>query len=275
MELNQRPWNYHCYTRSHNQNINFPNELLQNSFNLTIFFFAFSALRPTSKSSIFPSTSSGTSILSNIASIAAKGVASLSVTNTAEHLLGLTIQPSLMLKQHLDSISTYKSVLSQLVNEELVPAMIVLDLTASGSNAWESANVLLDLALKRLPSSYKSGIIGAGSSNTDEKQHHSSNQTNLYQDTSSGSNQSLSSIKVKGIVGILQNLSSLVVLSSNKPASEITSGLCPKGINKCLNTGIAPLFPESYKTFLSCVKEMYACLSKAHSALEDTTSGQT
>ena len=205
------------------------------------------------------------SVLSNIANIAAKGVSLLSVTSTAEHLLGLTVQPSLTTQQqHVDTL-VLKSPLNQMISEELVPTMIVLDLASSGSRAWESANVLLDLALKRLPSHFKSGIIGSGGSSDVKKEHLAMG--GVYD---CGASHNSNGANMKAITGVLQNLSSLVILSSNKPTSDITGGLSPKGINKCLNTAVVPLDADANKTFLSCYKEMHLALNKVELALDES-----
>ena len=189
----------------------------------------------------------------------------MTVSNTAEQLLGLTIQPALHHRSG-DIYSLLKPPLNQHINPDLIPAMIVLDLACSSSTTWESSGVLLDVAMRRLPSHLKQGKMAASGSHERDLMEPPSV---LYTQSSKKDTKPLCALK--GIMGVLERLSTLVQSCSSKPEvmGNVTSHC--SGINTCLNTGVAPLDAESCTILYLALKELESALQKTQVALKSFT----
>ncbi len=94
-----------------------------------------------------------TSGKSSIASMAAAGVASLSVTSVVDELLTTSALPLLPQAQQVvtsETKSTSQSDVLQHLDGKTVPAMVVFDLAISSCKSWQSCKDLLDVAKGRL-----------------------------------------------------------------------------------------------------------------------------
>ena len=204
----------------------------------------------------------GKSALANIASTAARGLASVSMATTVDQLLNMSIQPSL-----LGTPAMSDNTELDYINNQLVPAMVVLDLACAASNTVESSNQLLDQALKRLPGDVKRSL----EEQTIKKREQFKDGGVSAPDVVIGS----LPFPLKGIVGFLQNSAALLgqLTTSQKQlkdtsfhgtqsASRNRLVQTVSGLNSLLSQGILSLDPDALRKTFAFDDELKALVYK-------------
>ena len=201
--------------------------------------------------------------LANIASTAARGMASVSVTSTVEQLL--TLKPVL-----LSAPGDDRQVLDD-VNSRLLPCMVALDLACAASTSLQSSNTLLDLALKQVPAELRHMMTTTSSHAADQ-----SAAALKHSRPSAAAAGSDSSCKLdepfNGVLTFLNNMAAYVnELSVQRQASSdvssVTSQQCIVGLSKALTTGVISLDATVVKQYIRFSDEFERLASKV------TTSG--
>ena len=98
------------------------------------------------------------SLLASIASSAARGVSSLSLTSVVDRLLELPLQSLLVDVNERDDDITSST-------QSLVPSLVALDIACAGAITLKSTLTLLDAAISRLPSHLRNAFEAVSTSN--------------------------------------------------------------------------------------------------------------
>ena len=203
--------------------------------------------------------------LANIASTAARGMASVSVTSTVEQLL--TLKPVLLSAPGDDG-----QVLDD-VNSRLLPCMVALDLACAASTSLQSSNTLLDMALKQVPAELRHMMTTTSSTAADQSAAALKHSRLSAAAAAAGADGTCKLDEpFNGVLTFLNNMAAYVnELSVQRQASSdvssVTSQQCIVGLSKALTTGVISLDATVVKQYTRFSDEFERLASKV------TTSG--
>lgn len=157
-----------------------------------------------------PKVGLGKTNLSAIASVAAVGVASMSAVSAVDQILSLTTLPSFP-PEVTAGLQHGGSAHGSHVQQDNIPAMIVLDLACAGCKTLNSSVNLLEAARGRLPSGTKADLSSAADvlfdSVSPDSEHKHPSQTH-------------GQAGILGVVKLLSQLSQLMALGTTEGLGE-------------------------------------------------------
>nr|XP_006816291.1 PREDICTED: zinc finger FYVE domain-containing protein 26-like [Saccoglossus kowalevskii] len=192
--------------------------------------------------------------ISSIASVAAAGMSSLSVSGMVDEMLSTTELP-VFIDQETDSAGIL-AILRRFASNEHVPALVILDLACTSSNAWDVSRDLLQMANNKLQA------VEAGNLHQPPMPRSAAGQSNEQVLTS-----------LRGPLSFMKQIWYLVNLSKGDTNILLKPVLFQKyserSAKDVLITGVLPIESVSIKAHVNSVVEQERVISKLESVLTE------